>query len=75
MPDQERDFLLTQAPPPEGKGPRLGIDRLDYLLRNNSGWRMLRSNNVILVVGFLHTVFVEPNKRSIQESDLAEALD
>ncbi len=58
----------------ERRDPGLGHDRLEFLLRHHPGWRLLRADNVTLVVGFLHATFIAPNNRVVPESDLAEAL-
>ncbi len=70
---------LTDAPPVVASADAnsdavLSYDRLEFLLRNHPGWRLLRSDNVSLTVGFLYAAFIAPNSRAVPESDLAEAL-
>ena len=75
MPDQEPVAPPTNLSPDEPGGTGISYDRIDFLLRNHSGWRLLRSDNVALVVSFLHAVFLARNKRVLPESDLAEGLE
>ena len=50
-------------------------DTLDRLRRHHPAWRLLRSDHAPLVAGFLHRVFIAPNRRVLAQSDLAEALE
>ena len=50
-------------------------DTLDALRRQHPAWRLLQADSVALVASFLHAVFVLPNRRSISQADLAEALE
>lgn len=53
----------------------LDYETLDLLHQNHPAWRLLRADNVALVVSFLQRVFIVPNRRIISQADLAEALD
>lgn len=53
----------------------LDFDTLEALRRQHPAWRLLQADSVALVASFLHRVFVEPNRRVISQSDLAEALE
>ncbi|MBP0632064.1 MULTISPECIES: DUF3375 domain-containing protein [unclassified Cupriavidus] len=53
----------------------LDFDTLERLRQSHPAWRLLRSDHASLVAAFLHRAFVEPNRRSIGQSDLAEALE
>ena len=50
-------------------------DTLDRLRQSHPAWRLLRSEHAPLVAGFLHRVFVEPNRRVVAQSDLVEYLE
>lgn len=54
---------------------RLDFDTLDTLRRHHPAWRLLQADSAALVASFLHAVFVAPNRRSIAQADLAEALE
>ena len=69
------DEMHVEAPPLGSPDASLTYDRLDFLLRNHSAWRLLRSDHAALVASFLHSAFVGPNKRVLPESDLAETLE
>ena len=51
------------------------IDTLDALRRQHPAWRLLLADSSALIASFLHRVFVLPNKRTINQADLAEALE
>lgn len=51
------------------------FDELESLRRGHPAWRLLRADNVALVLSFLGRVFVEENVRSISASDLTRRLD
>lgn len=53
----------------------MDYDEIDALLRNSPGWRLLRSDNVVLVATFLGRIFVEENVREIASSELVSKLD
>ena len=53
----------------------LDYDTLDYLRAHHPAWRLLRSDHAALVASFLHRVFIEPNERTLAQSNLAEALE
>ncbi len=48
---------------------------LATLRDRHPAWRLLASPHAPLVTGFLHRVFVAPNRRVVSEADLAEALE
>jgi hypothetical protein len=48
---------------------------LDTLRRQHPAWRLLLADSAPLVVSFLHRSFVAPNVRTMNQSDLAEALE
>ena len=50
-------------------------DTLNRLRQSHPAWRLLRSEHAPLVAGFLHRVFVEPNRRVVAQSDLVEHLE
>jgi flagellar motility protein MotE (MotC chaperone) len=50
-------------------------DELEALRRGNAAWRLLRADNVVLVLGFLGRVFVDENVREISASELTDLLD
>ena len=51
------------------------FDMLEALRRQHPAWRLLQADSAALVASFLHRAFVLPNRRSIGQSDLAEALE
>ena len=51
------------------------IDTLEALRRQHPAWRLLQADSAALVASFLHRVFVLPNRRVIQQAELASALD
>jgi len=53
----------------------LDIDTLEALRRQHPAWRLLLADSAALVASFLHRVFVLPNRRVIQQAELAAALD
>ncbi|HIJ87967.1 MAG TPA: DUF3375 domain-containing protein [Desulfuromonadales bacterium] len=53
----------------------LDYSTLDILRQNHPAWRLLCSDHVALIAGFLQRVFIEPNLRTISQADLAEALE
>jgi len=53
----------------------LDFDILEALRRQHPAWRLLQADSAALVASFLHRVFVQPNRRVISQSDLAEALE
>ena len=53
----------------------MDFDELDLLRRNHPAWKLLRADNVPLVLGFLRKVFVEDNVRSISAAELISRLD
>ena len=53
----------------------LDLATLEAMRRQHPAWRLLAADSGPLVASFLHRVFVEPNVRTMSQSDLAEALD
>jgi hypothetical protein len=53
----------------------MDIDTLEALRRQHPAWRLLLADSAALVAGFLHRVFVLPNRRFIDQATLAEALE
>ena len=51
------------------------IDTLEALRRQHPAWRLLLADSAALVASFLHRAFVLPNRRIINQADLAEALE
>ena len=51
------------------------IDTLDALRRQHPAWRLLLADSAALIASFLHRVFVLPNQRTLNQADLAEALE
>jgi len=49
----------------------------DYLLklRQHPTWRLLCADNSPLIISFFYRVFIQPNCRSLKQSDLIEKLD
>ena len=52
-----------------------GYDEIEYLRANHPAWRLLRSNNVALVLAFLGRVFIDANAASLSASALTSELD
>jgi hypothetical protein len=50
-------------------------DEITWLRENSPAWRLLRADSAPLVLGFLHSVFVADNVRSIAASELVSRLD
>ncbi len=48
---------------------------LEGLRQHHPAWRLLCSDHATLVASFLERVFIAPNRRSVQQSELAEALE
>jgi hypothetical protein len=48
---------------------------LDTMRRQHPAWRLLLADSAPLVASFLHRAFVAPNVRTMNQSDLAEALE
>ncbi len=53
----------------------MDYDELEALRRGNATWRLLRADNVALILGFLRRVFVDENGREIPASELTDRLD
>ena len=53
----------------------LDFATLDSLRRNHPGWKLLLADSAPLVISFLHRAFIEPNIRSLSQSDLMESLE
>jgi Protein of unknown function (DUF3375) len=53
----------------------IDFDTLEALRRQHPAWRLLQADSAALVASFLHRVFVQPNRRSIHQAELASALD
>jgi len=53
----------------------LNYDTLEIFRKEHSGWRLLRSDHVSLIVVFLHRAFIQPNVRILPEPTLVEALE
>ena len=51
------------------------IDTLEALRRQHPAWRLLVADSGPLVASFVQRVFVLPNRRLINQADLAEALE
>ncbi len=50
-------------------------DYLTRLRRTHPAWRLLVAGNAPLVAGFIHATFIEPNRRVVDERELAGELD
>ena len=48
----------------------MNYDYLCQLRNNHPAWRLLTLDNAPLIAGFLHHVFIRPNKRSIRQREL-----
>lgn len=48
---------------------------LELLSRQHPAWQLLRARYAPLVVSFVHSVFIVPNLRSVQQGELVEALE
>ena len=48
---------------------------LENLRKNHPAWRLLCAQHAPLIISFLHRVFVAPNRRTIAQADLVEALE
>lgn len=53
----------------------MNYDYLCQLRNNHPAWRLLTLDNASLIAGFLHHVFIRPNKRAIRQRELVSALD
>lgn len=53
----------------------MNYDYLCQLRNNHPAWRLLTLDNAPLIAGFLHHVFIRPNKRAIRQRDIISALD
>ncbi|OIO53870.1 MAG: DUF3375 domain-containing protein [Alphaproteobacteria bacterium CG_4_10_14_0_2_um_filter_63_37] len=53
----------------------LDFATLDLLRQNHPALRLLRSDHLPLVASFLDRAFIAPNRRSIPQADLVEALE
>lgn len=53
----------------------LDYTALEYLRQNHAAWRLLCAGHAPLVIGFVVRVFIEPNVRWVQQSELVAALD
>ena len=49
----------------------------DYLLklRQHPTWRLLCADNSALIISFFYRVFIQPNCRSLTQSELTEKLE
>ncbi|NOQ36808.1 MAG: DUF3375 family protein [Methylococcaceae bacterium] len=49
----------------------------DYLLklRQQPSWRLLCADNAPLIISFFYRAFIQPNSRSLRQSELTEQLD
>ena len=48
---------------------------LENLRKNHPAWHLLCAQHAPLIISFLHRVFVAPNRRTIAQADLVEALE
>ena len=48
---------------------------LENLRKNHPAWRLLCAQHAPLIISFLHRVFVAPNRRTIAQADIVEALE
>lgn len=48
---------------------------LDNLRKHHISWRLLRSDHAPLIASFFDRVFIRPNVRGLNQSDLVEALE
>jgi hypothetical protein len=53
----------------------MDYDSLKTLKRIHPGWRLLTADNAPMIVSFLYRCFIEPNVRTLQETDLVSSLD
>lgn len=53
----------------------MNYDYLCQLRSNHPAWHLLTLDNAPLIAGFLHHVFIRPNKRAIRQRELVSALD
>ena len=49
--------------------------RLRRLRREHPAWRLLAADSAPLVVSFLHRAFIEPNVRTLGETEIVGLLD
>lgn len=54
---------------------KIDLGRLQALRDGHPAWRLLRADNAVFVIGFLHRVFIESNRRSIGQANITEALE
>ena len=50
-------------------------ETLGALRERHAAWQLLRYEHAATTIAFLHRVFIEPNLRSISQSELIGALD
>ena len=53
----------------------MNYDYLCQLRNNHPAWHLLTLDSAPLIAGFLHHVFIRPNKRAIRQRELVSALD
>ncbi len=53
----------------------MDYDYLKSLRRRHPGWRLLAAEHGPLVAAFMHRTFIEPNQRTLAESELASRLE
>jgi len=53
----------------------MDFERLSQLRRTHPAWRLLTAEHAPLVLAFVHREYVEPNRRSAAEPELAERLE
>jgi hypothetical protein len=53
----------------------MDFETLDRLRHGHPAWRLLRADHAPLIASFLHRTYIEPNVRSLPESELALRLE
>lgn len=50
-------------------------DYLDKLKQTHPTLRLLAADNAALIISFLYRIFIQPNQRSVSQSDLTGRLE
>lgn len=48
---------------------------LEALKRGHPGWRLLAADHALMIIGFLHATFIQPNVRTMPQQELVARLD
>lgn len=48
---------------------------LEALKRGHPGWRLLAADHALMIIGFLHATFIQPNVRTMPQQELVARLE